>query len=124
MGLIAGSAAAAMRGGKVAYQQVAIDALGNALGDSIASANGQSAGRYTSDDPLGGLIALSGEWVGVPTTPDFGEVRAMRNADMNPMGLSTYSAATAAEVLIFTPKCRRGLFSLSFPEGHLPRRVQ
>jgi len=37
------------------------------LGDSIAAANGQSSGRYTSDDPLGGLIALNGGWSGVST---------------------------------------------------------
>ncbi|WP_440534032.1 Ig-like domain repeat protein [Variovorax sp. YR566] len=54
-GLIAGSAAAAMRGGKVAYQQVAIDAFGNALGDSIAAANGQS-----SRVPALGSAAQSG----------------------------------------------------------------
>jgi len=35
-GLVAGAAAAAMRGGKVAIQQVATDAFGNALGESIA----------------------------------------------------------------------------------------
>jgi hypothetical protein len=79
--------------------QVAVDAFGNALGDSIASANGQSSGRYTSDDPLGGLIALNGGWTGVSAAPDFSEVRAMRTAGMNPMGLPTYSAATAAEGL-------------------------
>jgi len=35
-GLVAGTAAAAMRGGKFTIQQVAVDAFGNALGNSIA----------------------------------------------------------------------------------------
>ncbi|ROZ61893.1 DUF4214 domain-containing protein, partial [Ramlibacter sp. WS9] len=38
-GLAAGTAAAVMRGGKVAIQQVATDAFGNALGSSLAEAN-------------------------------------------------------------------------------------
>jgi hypothetical protein len=38
-GLAAGTAAAVMRGGKIAIQQVATDAFGNALGYSVAEAN-------------------------------------------------------------------------------------
>lgn len=38
-GLVAGTAAAMMRGGKVVIQQVAVDAFGNALGESLASAS-------------------------------------------------------------------------------------
>ncbi|EJL72177.1 putative permease, partial [Variovorax sp. CF313] len=41
-GLAAGAATAAMRGGRISATQVATDAFGNALGDSIAAANGQS----------------------------------------------------------------------------------
>lgn len=37
-GLVAGTAAAVARGGKVAIQQVAVDAFGNALGSSLADA--------------------------------------------------------------------------------------
>jgi YD repeat-containing protein len=40
-GFAAGVTAAAMRGGRVSVTQVATDAFGNALGDSIAEANGQ-----------------------------------------------------------------------------------
>jgi hypothetical protein len=42
-GLIAGTTAAAMRGGKVAIQQVATDAFGNIIGASLAGAMGQQA---------------------------------------------------------------------------------
>jgi YD repeat-containing protein len=45
--LVAGSSAALVRGGRVAIQQVAIDAFGNALGSSLASA-GSSAGPQQS----------------------------------------------------------------------------
>ena len=41
-GFAAGLTTAALRGGKVSVARVATDAFGNALGDSIASANGQS----------------------------------------------------------------------------------
>ena len=41
-GLVAGTAAAVMRGGKVAIQQVAVDAFGNALGYSLAEASSGS----------------------------------------------------------------------------------
>lgn len=43
-GLAAGAAAAVMRGGRVAVQQVAVDAFGNALGSSIAEASQSSGG--------------------------------------------------------------------------------
>lgn len=49
MGLVAGTAAAVMRGGKVAIQQVAVDAFGNALGQSILD-------KATFEDPLGALV--------------------------------------------------------------------
>ncbi|CAN7568470.1 Ig-like domain repeat protein [Acidovorax sp. LjRoot129] len=57
-GLVAGTAAAIARGGKVAVQQVAVDAFGNALGSSIAEANwggGQqdSQGTVYNDGDIG-----------------------------------------------------------------------
>ncbi|TFY97069.1 LysM peptidoglycan-binding domain-containing protein [Ramlibacter humi] len=78
-GLIAGAATAAMRGGKVAIEQVAIDAFGNALGSSIAeSANGagpttQGFGPSSSWDHVNGMDLQSDqayearraqEWIG------------------------------------------------------------
>ncbi|MDP9933668.1 hypothetical protein, partial [Variovorax paradoxus] len=45
------AATAAMRGGRVSIQQVAVDAFGNALGESIAGANGQSARTAGGIDP-------------------------------------------------------------------------
>lgn len=41
-GLVTGTAAAVMRGGKVVVQQIAVDAFGNALGSSLASASAGS----------------------------------------------------------------------------------
>ncbi|MDP9932631.1 nucleoid-associated protein YgaU [Variovorax paradoxus] len=61
-GLVAGTAAAVMRGGKVAIQQVATDAFGNALGESIAAANGQQA------QGVGPRITATG-WTSRATTP-------------------------------------------------------
>jgi hypothetical protein len=56
--LVAGTAAAAMRGGKIAIQQVAIDAFGNALGSSLAEA--MSAPSQLSAGILqGGVAELS-----------------------------------------------------------------
>jgi hypothetical protein len=48
-GLVAGTAAAVMRGGRIAIQQVATDAFGNALGSSLADAMKPS-------DPMGDFI--------------------------------------------------------------------
>lgn len=48
-GFAAGMTAAAMRGGRVSVTQVATDAFGNALGDSIAAAS--SSGSYRGIDP-------------------------------------------------------------------------
>lgn len=63
--LSAGTAAAVMRGGKVAVQQVAIDAFGNALGQSLAAGSGQVAGSSstTGVDRLGAFIEQNqGAW--------------------------------------------------------------
>ncbi|MDQ0086111.1 YD repeat-containing protein [Variovorax boronicumulans] len=97
-GFAGGLTAAAMRGGRISATQVAIDAFGNALGDSIAAANSSSGGSGSGDE-LGDLIKRNGAWAGVSATPDFREVTAMRNAALNPLGLPTYSAVTAAEGL-------------------------
>lgn len=53
--LASGLTAAAMKGGKVAIQQVAIDAFGSALGQSLA---GASSGTPTAPAPLGTADAL------------------------------------------------------------------
>jgi len=51
-GFAGGLATAALRGGKVSVTQVATDAFGNALGDSLAAANGQSSYSTPQADPL------------------------------------------------------------------------
>ncbi|SDJ83540.1 LysM peptidoglycan-binding domain-containing protein, partial [Variovorax sp. OV700] len=89
-GLVAGTAAAVMRGGKVAIQQVATDAFGNALGDSIAAANGQSSGSSggQGDNELDALFRQNNNWAGVSAMPsnqepDFSWITA-GNAPVNP----------------------------------------
>jgi LysM repeat protein len=64
-GLAAGATAAVMRGGKVAIQQVAVDAFGNALGQRLvdqANSNDRpsylAAGIPTSDEPIAGGAAF------------------------------------------------------------------
>lgn len=64
-GFAAGTAAAIARGGKVAIQQVAVDAFGNALGQSLAAGSGQMAGSASGagDDRLGAFIEQNqGAW--------------------------------------------------------------
>ena len=58
-GFAAGLTTSALRGGKISVAQVATDAFGNALGSSIAAANGQSSGnsRGQQEDRLGDFIA-------------------------------------------------------------------
>jgi len=57
-GLAAGLTAAALKGGKVSVTQVATDAFGNALGESLADAMGQWIRPAVSNtDPLGDFIA-------------------------------------------------------------------
>ncbi|MCG2593198.1 LysM peptidoglycan-binding domain-containing protein [Ramlibacter sp. XY19] len=52
-GLVAGGAAAAARGGRVTVQQVAVDAFGNALGESITEAMRDSATRVAGSEKNG-----------------------------------------------------------------------
>lgn len=73
-GLVAGATAAAVRGGKVAVLQVAVDAFGNALGQSIA-------------ESAIGVRGVS-EWSGAENTPqqnfrkqEIGEQNAQARAD-------------------------------------------
>ncbi len=75
-GLAAGTTAAVMRGGRIAVQQIATDAFGNALGESLASAGSSTSGsggeawaadiaeRKRSLDPLG-LKAYASDAAGV-----------------------------------------------------------
>ena len=65
------------------------NALGNALGDSIASANGQSSGV---PGPVGAVerATIMGYFADGPGTgPSFADDMAMRRAANNPMGLPT-----------------------------------
>jgi len=57
-GFAGGVAAAVMRGGRVSVQQVATDAFGNALGQSLAYSNGQASGSGSGmqEDRLGAFI--------------------------------------------------------------------
>lgn len=67
-GMAAGAAAALARGGRIAIQQVAIDAFGNALGRSIAGASNSTAttpAQADSDDLLGRFIAENNNWAHV-----------------------------------------------------------
>jgi hypothetical protein len=56
-GFTAGVTAAAARAGRVVVKQVAIDAFGNALGESLAASSGQGSGSSRQQgDPLGEFI--------------------------------------------------------------------
>jgi len=59
----AGTAAAVMRGGKVAVQQVAIDAFGNALGSSLASQSNSSMSSVTEHVDNDAGYRLPGQYV-------------------------------------------------------------
>jgi hypothetical protein len=76
--------------------QVAVDAFGNALGDSLAAANGQSSGSSggQGDNELDALFRQNNNWAGVSASPTFAEDRAMRDLARNPRGLPTSSAAS------------------------------
>lgn len=54
-GIAASTAAAAVRGGRIRAQQIAVDAFGNALGQSLASASNGTQTAHT-EDPLGEFI--------------------------------------------------------------------
>ena len=60
-GFAAGIAAAAVRGGRVAVTQIATDAFGNALGESLAGAMGQSSAK----DDLDAFLKLNDNFNGV-----------------------------------------------------------
>ncbi|GAB3661473.1 LysM peptidoglycan-binding domain-containing protein [Ramlibacter alkalitolerans] len=69
-GTVGGVTAAVANGGRVVVQQIAIDAFGNALGESIAeSSNGAPAARGQSEDPLGDFIAKNNNWADVDVPP-------------------------------------------------------
>jgi hypothetical protein len=62
-GFAAGTAAAVMRGGKIAIQQVATDAFGNALGQSLAE-NTNGAGGSVASGNGGRLDEETARWLG------------------------------------------------------------
>ncbi|MDP9933519.1 LysM peptidoglycan-binding domain-containing protein [Variovorax paradoxus] len=85
-----GITTAALRGGRVSATQVAVDAFGNALGHSIAAANGQSSGSSggQGDNELDALFRKNNNWAGVSAMPsnqepDFSWITA-GNAPANP----------------------------------------
>jgi hypothetical protein len=103
-GLAAGTAAAVMRGGKIAIQQVATDAFGNVLGQSIAEANwggtpalqaattsgGRDVGRY---DDLGQRQLIE-EATGRPIVTDMDD----NFAALGPIGSEDVLAANRLKV--------------------------
>lgn len=94
-GLEAGTAAAVMRGGRVVVQQIAVDAFGNALGDSIAAANGQGSvpGPVGADEraTIMGYFA-DGPGDGIPRVNglNFSQDAAMRKTALDPYNLSDF----------------------------------
>lgn len=79
-GFAAGMATAALRGGRIGATQVAIDAFGNALGDSIAAANGQSSGRGSGTAGSPYVDPDTGDHIVFNNTPpsnDFSRVNAV-----------------------------------------------
>ncbi|MDQ0016118.1 YD repeat-containing protein [Variovorax boronicumulans] len=94
-GFAAGATVAAMRGGRVNIAQVATDAFGNALGDSLADAMGQSSNSRSDD--LNAFLALNDNFNGVDANGGvpmangltFSQDVAARRAANNPYGLPT-----------------------------------
>lgn len=91
--IAAGATTAALRGGRASMTQVAVDAFGNALGQSIAESFGQTASSSSStgEDQLGELIRRNNGWAGVPSQLTFAEDTMSRRAINNPYGLPTSS---------------------------------
>lgn len=94
----AGSAAAVARGGGVAIVQVAVDAFGNALGQSIAeNASGIGRKAQRAEDVLSDFITKNNNWAHVDVGPmpalvngrTFSENVAARKAENNPLSLPT-----------------------------------
>ncbi len=101
-GLIAGTAAAVARGGKVAIQQVAMDAFGNVLGSSLAEAMGpQPESRYSLASGDSGQGLRPG--VGSSTGLSYGGQRASAAMDdVSQYGRSSFTpdldASTIADL--------------------------
>jgi len=98
-----------MRGGRIAIQQVAVDAFGNALGYSVAGAmNGSGSvapqAQVESDDVLGDFITKNNNWAHVDVGPmpalvngqSFSETLAAQKTSNNPYGLPTQVARAAS----------------------------
>ncbi|MBC5784230.1 LysM peptidoglycan-binding domain-containing protein [Ramlibacter sp. USB13] len=106
--LAAGAAAAVAKGGKVTVQQVAVDAFGNALGASLATASSEAPttpSAVGSDDSLGDFITKNNNWAHVDVGPipalvsgrTFSESIAERKAANNPHELPTFSREAHAD---------------------------
>jgi hypothetical protein len=98
-GLASGTAAAVARGGRVAVQQIAVDAFGNALGSSLA---GNSATATTGDFARMDGKGYRGEAYegasegGGSTSVAWADDVAARRFATNPLGLPTVGRTTAA----------------------------
>jgi hypothetical protein len=100
LGFTAGITAAAARGGKVSVKQVATDAFGNALGDSLADAAGQrgSSGIASpQEDVLGAFIEMNDGWSGVSTEPVEDRVALTTGADSDVPQLKSSLPSYVAE---------------------------
>jgi hypothetical protein len=94
-GIVSGTVTGVMHGGTVAIQQVAVDAFGNALGESLADAS-SAAPTAQSRDLLSDFIA-SNNWANVPVEATdgrlngltFSETAARQRVLNNPMVLPT-----------------------------------
>jgi hypothetical protein len=92
-GFAAGTAAAVARGGRISIQQVATDAFGNALGESLASLNQPTPSIYSlaSDDRASlGLLPGNGEpnlRLGGAAGLSYGEQRAIPSFRINTQNL-------------------------------------
>ncbi|QSI28274.1 LysM peptidoglycan-binding domain-containing protein [Variovorax sp. RKNM96] len=92
-GFAGGMVTAAMRGGRVNTTQVAVDAFGNALGDSIAAANGQGSEMTRGEaEERAAAREVYAMGDGIPRVNglDFSQDAAARRAGINPAGLPTY----------------------------------
>jgi len=102
-GFAGGLAAAAVGGGRVSVQQVATDAFGNALGESLTERmKGVGATQQASigsEDVLGEFIAKNNNWAHANVGPmpalvdwqTFSENVAMRKSASDPFGLRVYA---------------------------------
>ncbi|WP_062794176.1 LysM peptidoglycan-binding domain-containing protein [Delftia acidovorans] len=109
-GFAAGTAAAVARGGRISIQQVATDAFGNALGESLASLNQPTPSIYSlaSDDRASlGLLPGNGEpnlRLGGAAGLSYGEQRAIPSFGINTQNLDSFGNNGYLASMYATPK--------------------